>query len=58
VFVVHNNRAELRPVQTGSDAGTMLEIVSGINPGDLIVTNGQNNLRSGTKVTIINKQRK
>ncbi len=55
VFVVNNNRAELRPVQAGLDAGTMLEIVSGINPGDVIVINGQNNLRSGTKVTVINK---
>ncbi|MGA1250399.1 MAG: efflux RND transporter periplasmic adaptor subunit, partial [Candidatus Kapaibacteriota bacterium] len=56
VFVVNNGRVELRPVQTGSDAGTMLEIVSGLQPGESIVTNGQNNLRSGSKVTIINKK--
>lgn len=56
VYVVSNGRVELRPVQTGSEIGTRLEILSGINPGERIVTNGQNNVRSGSKVIIINNK--
>lgn len=56
VFVVQDGKAELREVQTGADAGTKLEILSGLQAGESIVTNGQNNLRPGSKVTIINKK--
>jgi len=56
VFVVNDGKAELREVQTGADAGTNLEILSGLTAGESIVTNGQNNLRPGSKVTIINKK--
>ncbi|MFM6956926.1 MAG: efflux RND transporter periplasmic adaptor subunit [Ignavibacteria bacterium] len=56
VFVVLDGKAELREVQTGADAGTKLEILSGLQAGESIVTNGQNNLRPGSKVTIINKK--
>ena len=56
VFVVTDGKAELRDVQAGADAGTKLEIISGLQAGETIVTNGQNNLRPGSKVTIINKK--
>ena len=56
VFVIKDGKAELRDVQTGADAGTKLEIISGLQAGESIVTNGQNNLRPGSKVTIINKK--
>jgi len=56
VFVVQDGKAELREVQTGADAGTKLEILSGLQAGESIITNGQNNLRPGSKVTIINKK--
>lgn len=56
VFVVQDGKAELREVQTGADVGTKLEILSGLQAGESIVTNGQNNLRPGSKVTIINKK--
>jgi RND family efflux transporter MFP subunit len=56
VFVVKDGKAELRQVQLGAEAGLNLEIVSGIQAGEKIVTNGQTNLRSGSKVTIINKK--
>lgn len=56
VFVIKDGKAELRDVQTGADAGTTLEIISGLQAGESIVTNGQNNLRTGSKVTIINKK--
>lgn len=56
VFVVKDGKAELRSVQTGADAGTNLEIIAGLQAGESIVTNGQNNLRPGSKVTIINKK--
>lgn len=56
VFVIKDGKAELRDVQIGADAGTKLEIISGLQAGESIVTNGQNNLRPGSKVTIINKK--
>ena len=56
VFVIKDGKAEFRDVQTGADAGIKLEIISGLQAGESIVTNGQNNLRPGSKVTIINKK--
>lgn len=54
VFVVtQENTAKFQPVVTGSIVGNLVEIVSGINPGDQVIIIGQERLRSGEEVEII-----
>ena len=52
VFTVENERAFLRPVETGRSSGTHIEITAGISPGAQVVIDGQFALRDGAAVTV------
>jgi RND family efflux transporter MFP subunit len=52
VFIVQNNRAQLREVETGFNTNEDVEILSGITAGDLVVTTGQHYLEHGDPVNI------
>ncbi|MDE3170401.1 MAG: efflux RND transporter periplasmic adaptor subunit [Acidobacteriota bacterium] len=57
VFVIRNGKALFVPVQTGITGVTDIEVNSGIEPGDIIVTGSYSALRSlrpGTRVKIDN----
>jgi HlyD family secretion protein len=57
VFVIRNNKAIFVPVQTGISGVTDIEVTSGLNPGDVVVTGSYEALRSlhsGTTVKIDN----
>jgi RND family efflux transporter MFP subunit len=45
-----DNRVSTRPVQVGQRTDTMWVIQSGLNPGERVVVEGQQNLRPGTTV--------
>lgn len=54
VYVVENgNTARLRSVTVGAEAGGNLAIVQGLKNGEMIVVNGQNNLKDGATVSIV-----
>ena len=57
VFVVAEENGEsiarFQPVATGSIVGNLVEVVSGINPGDQVIVIGQERLRPGEKVEVI-----
>jgi len=53
VFVVEHNKAKLRKVLVGSEAEANLEILQGLNAGETIVVNGQNNLKDGSEIKVI-----
>jgi len=53
VYVVRGETVELVKITTGSDYNSYLEVIAGVNPGDLVVTNGQINLTNGSKIVII-----
>lgn len=55
VYIVENNIAKLRNVVLGAESGTYIEVIKGLNVGDVLVVNGQNNLEDNTKVEILNK---
>jgi membrane fusion protein (multidrug efflux system) len=55
VFVVENGKAILRPVVTGTVTDNEVEILSGLNPGDMVIVSGQVNLENGSPVTMINQ---
>ena len=52
VFVVTGNHAQLRLVKTGSRVGDDIELVSGLDAGEQVVTDGMATLKDGQPVTI------
>ena len=52
VYIVQNKKAMLKDIVIGNEYGTDIEVISGLNPDDKIVTNGQNNLTGNCEVTI------
>ncbi|MBW8028699.1 MAG: MdtA/MuxA family multidrug efflux RND transporter periplasmic adaptor subunit [Ferrovum sp.] len=53
VFVVDNNmKVSLRKVKAGPANGDEIAILSGVRPGERVVTEGVDNLRSGMTVTL------
>lgn len=53
VFVVQGDEAVRKPVQLGLRTPEAVEIVSGLNPGEQIVTLGQGMLQPGDRVHIV-----
>ncbi len=54
VFVVENERAIRRTVETGLTSSGRVEIVSGLDGGEMVVTAGSNMLRDGAAVRVSN----
>ena len=53
VFVVEDNTARQRQVETGELLGEMVEILSGLREGEQVVLTGQINLDDGVKVQVL-----
>ncbi len=53
VFVVGNGEVKLHNLVIGKTSNNYLEVLSGLKAGDVIVVNGQNNLKDDYKVKII-----
>jgi membrane fusion protein, multidrug efflux system len=53
VYVVkQDNTIDMRDITTGATEGDQVEIVKGVAPGDLMVTEGADKLRQGVKVAV------
>jgi len=50
VFVIKDGIAEQRAVETGSRTASQVHIVSGLRPGDLVITSGLQQMRAGQPV--------
>jgi HlyD family secretion protein len=50
VYVVRNGHADLVPVKVGRDNGILAEVLSGLQPDDVIVAHPTEDLRSGVAV--------
>jgi len=53
VFVVEEGVAHKRDIQVGYDDGHSVEVASGLEKGQQVVTIGQNSLRDGTPVDVV-----
>ena len=53
VFAVANGKALMKEVTTGAVAGDMIEIVSGLDGDETIVSTGADRLENGDKVTVV-----
>jgi len=54
VFVVENGIAKERNTLIGSTYDTMLQVLSGLSTGEVVIVNGQSNIKDNDKVTIQN----
>uniref|UniRef100_UPI0040483091 efflux RND transporter periplasmic adaptor subunit n=1 Tax=Mariniflexile sp. TaxID=1979402 RepID=UPI0040483091 len=55
VYVVENNKAILKKIETGAVIGGDVVILSGLNKGEQVVTKGIINLTNNTEVKITNQ---
>lgn len=53
VFVVKDSAVALRKITPGRILGTQVEVLNGLQDGEIVVTSGQINLTEGAKVSII-----
>ncbi len=56
VYVVKNDLAHYRTVDTGFEREGLVEIQSGLSAGDSVVLLGQNNLQDSTRVKVVMKE--
>lgn len=52
VFIAEGDRAHERPVKIGTKYGEYLEILEGLQKGEVVVVAGQNNLAEGVKINV------
>jgi len=55
-FIVQDGKALVRKVATGIEAGGLIEIISGVKPGEQIVVAGNEKLKDGTAVKALEKK--
>ncbi|MDR3611088.1 MAG: efflux RND transporter periplasmic adaptor subunit [Ignavibacteriaceae bacterium] len=55
VFVVKDGKASLKNIKTGITDGKLIEVLSGLNEGDVVVTLGMNKLKDGIIVRVSDK---
>ena len=53
VFVAENNTARLHKVVAGRIVGDKVEVLNGLNEGDLVISSGQVNLTDDSKIQVI-----
>ncbi|WP_116789499.1 efflux RND transporter periplasmic adaptor subunit [Flavobacterium psychrotrophum] len=52
VYVTKDGKAVLRTITTGADFGNGIEVLTGLEPGEQVITSGQINLKDGAKINI------
>jgi RND family efflux transporter MFP subunit len=52
VYVIHEGKAEERPVKRGLRSGTNIEILEGLKPGEVVAVDGAGFLTQGSRVDI------
>lgn len=53
LFIVQNGTAKMINVKTGKVYGDKVQILSGLNGGEQVITSGQINLENGSKINIV-----
>ena len=51
VYVVQNNVVHQRNIKIGAEMSGLIQVVSGLSKGEIVVTSGQINLKEGAKVS-------
>jgi HlyD family secretion protein len=56
VFQLQNDTAVFRTVQVGSEQGSLVEILGGLNEGDQVISTGAGSLRDGDRVALVGRE--
>lgn len=56
VFIVQDGKAERRAVETGTRLESTVHILSGLQPGDVVITSGLQQIRPGQAVIVAGKK--
>ncbi len=56
VYVVNGNTVAIRKLVLGEEVGQNIVVVSGLTPGEKVVTSGQINLSEKSKISIVNSK--
>ena len=51
-IVDRNNKVALRPITIARDLGTTVEVISGLQPNDVVIANPSDSLTEGTQVSV------
>jgi len=57
VFVLDKDRARLRKIKTGLHGEEVIEVVSGLQAGELLIDQGRAKLKDGRRVELVNAKR-
>lgn len=57
VFVVNDQKAETRKVKLGLEQGRMVQILDGVRPGEMVITEGNERLKDGASVKIMGSEK-
>lgn len=52
VYVVEHNIVHQKPIKTGIEMNNLIQVISGLNAGEVVVTSGQINLKEGSPVSV------
>jgi multidrug efflux pump subunit AcrA (membrane-fusion protein) len=55
VFLIHENRVIETPITVGATFGDMVEVLSGIKPGDRVVLSPLEKIKNGSRINIPEK---
>lgn len=58
VFIVKSGKAKLQDIRIGSEIGTQVTVVQGLNEGDNVVISGQDNLKENVQVDMGKNKKK
>jgi membrane fusion protein (multidrug efflux system) len=56
IFIFNDGKLKKAPVQVGFNDGTNVEIVAGVKPADLAIVPGQQTLRDGQLVKVMEEK--
>ncbi len=56
IFVAQDGEAQVRAVQLGAEVGARFEVIDGVEPGALAVVRGNERLRPGDQLDIVNRR--
>lgn len=57
VFLIDRDRARLKKIKTGIHGENVIEVISGLQPGDLVIDQGRAKLKDGQRVELANAKR-
>jgi multidrug efflux pump subunit AcrA (membrane-fusion protein) len=52
LYIADGNKAKSIPVTTGTNSNGMVEILSGLNPGDKVITTGYEDMDNGQSIIV------